>query len=395
MFYYGGPSHLDTWDMKPAAPAEIRGPFRSIASTLPGVRICEHMPACSRVMAKVTIGRSVHHKMTNHNSAAVEALCGRTPLRGDLELLADDEMSYPCHGSMAEYTIRRPDRELTAVALPHVMRNVVRLPGQDPGILGPEDSPFQIEADPSHPNFRVNALDLPSELSMDRLVGREQLLKDLDALGSADSLTGYQARALGLIRSAVVRRSLDIDRESAAIRDRYGRHRLGQSMLMARRLVESGVPFVTVYDGINNGQDANWDSHAKVFDRLENHLLPPADQSLAAFIEDLDDRGLLETTLVVAMGEFGRTPKVNTMGGRDHWPNCYSVLLAGGGVRRGSIFGASDKIGAYPDVDPVTPGDLAATIFWALGVDHKTAFHDKTGRPYELTTGEPIQAAFA
>lgn len=398
VFYYGGPSHLDTWDMKPDAPAEIRGQFKSISTSVPGLAIGEHLPHCARIMDRVAIIRSMHHGMTNHNAAAVEALCGRTPLRGDLELLADDELSFPCYGAAFEYVLGGSGKELISVALPHVMRNVVRLPGQDPGLLGPSYAPFQIEADPSAANFRVGVLDLPAEMSPDRLDHREQLLRHLDdqsRLASEVPLASYQERAFGLIRSERVRRALDLSKENDSLRARYGTGRLGQSLQLARRLVEAEVPFVTVYDGIHNGQDANWDSHMKVFERLEHHLLPPADQSLAALIEDLDDRGLLDTTLVVAMGEFGRTPKVNSSAGRDHWPNCYSILLAGGGVKGGTTYGASDKIGAYPDRDPVTPGDLAATFFWAFGIDPHQEIHDKTGRPFSLSTGSPLTQIFA
>ncbi|MBY0588115.1 DUF1501 domain-containing protein [bacterium] len=397
IFYYGGPSHLDTWDMKPDAPAEIRGPFRPIATKVPGLVVGEHLPNCAKVMDKVSIIRSMHHGMKNHNSAAVEALCGRTPLRGDLELLSDDELSFPCYGALFEYLNSDQGRELSAVALPHVMRNVVRLPGQDAGLLGRSYSPFQIEADPSLPDFRVNAIDLPSEISADRFDGRQSLLEKLatgPASNGRDPMLAYYQRAFGLIRSPRLRSSLDLNRESASVRDRFGRHKLGQSLLLARRLVEAEVPFVTVYDGVHNGQDVNWDSHAKVFDRLQNHLLPPADESLAALLVDLDERGLLDSTLVIAMGEFGRTPKINQSAGRDHWPDCYSVLLAGGGIKKGYIHGESDHWGAYPERDPVTPGDLAATIFWAFGIDPQKEMHDKTGRPFSLAAGQPILSLF-
>jgi hypothetical protein len=408
VFYYGGPSHLDTWDMKPDAPAEIRGPFQSIATPVPGLRIGEHLPHCATIMDKVAIIRSMHHGMKNHNSAAVEALCGRTPLRGDLELLADDELSFPCYGAMMEYIQADPTRELTSVALPHVMRNVVRLPGQDAGLLGRSYSPFQIEADPSLPDFRVGTIELPPDITTDRFASRESLLDQLklnplgprppeksNSPGKSDPLDRYYQRAFGLIRSPRLRESLELHREAPSIRDRFGRHKLGQSLLLARRLVEAEVPFVTVYDGVHNGQDVNWDSHASVFDRLKNHLLPPADQSLAALIHDLDERGLLDSTLVVAMGEFGRTPKINPAAGRDHWPDCYSVLLAGGGIKGGYIHGQSDRWGAYPETDPTTPGDLSATIFWAFGIDPRREFHDKTGRPFTLATGEPIVSLFS
>src|SRR5439155_20220551 len=200
-------------------------------------------------------------------------------------------------------------------------------------------------------------------------------------------LTAQQRRAFDILSSDEVRRAFDLSRESQKSRDRYGRHTLGQSLLLARRLVESGVRFVTVNDKITNGQTANWDSHENNFGRLKDDLLPPSDQAFSALVEDLDARGLLESTLVVALAEFGRTPKINGNRGRDHWPDCFSVVLAGGGVRGGAVYGASDRIGAYPAADPVTPGDLAATLFWRFGLDPKTEIRDLTARPYRLADG--------
>lgn len=397
IFYYGGPSHVDTYDMKPDAPSEVRGEFRPIASAAPGVWVCDHLPYTARVMDKVCVIRSMHHAMRNHNSAAVEALCGRTPLRGDLELLADDELSFPCYGSLMEYTLRKSGNELTSVALPHVMRNVVRLPGQDPGLLGKTYSPFQIEADPNHPSFGVRVLNLPGELSLDRLGDREALLRRVESTMTAPtdgSIAAYQTRAFDLLRSERVRRALDLAREPEIVRERYGRTRFGQSLVLARRLIEADVRFVSVYDGIANGQDVNWDSHASVFPRMKDHLLPPTDLGFARLIEDLDARGLLDETLVIAMGEFGRTPKINPSAGRDHWPDCYSVLLAGGGIAGGRLYGTSDRIGAYPATDPVTPGDLAATLCWAFGINPHHEVHDSTGRPFVLATGRPLTELF-
>ncbi len=202
-------------------------------------------------------------------------------------------------------------------------------------------------------------------------------------------------RAFDLLRSEVVRRAFDLGRESPGVRERYGRNRLGQSLLLARRLVEAGVRFVNVNDKITNGQTANWDSHENNFGRLRDDLLPPADRAFSALIEDLEARGLLESTLVVALAEFGRTPRINRSAGRDHWPDCFSAVLAGGGVRGGAVYGASDRLGAYPAADPVTPGDLAATLFWRFGLDAATEIRDLTGRPYRLAEGAPLHRVFA
>jgi uncharacterized protein (DUF1501 family) len=288
------------------------------------------------------------------------------------------------------------------VALPHVMYNVVTLPGQTAGFLGAAHNPFQVNRDPNDPGFRVGELELPADLSLARLEERRSLLAAIDAqtrqadrLAGRGAMTVYQERALNLLRGEHVRRAFDLSREGAAVRERYGRNTLGQSLLLARRLVEAGVRFVNVNDKVHNGQLANWDSHENNFARLRDDLLPPADQGFSALVEDLDARGLLETTLVIALAEFGRTPRVNRQAGRDHWPDCFSVVLAGGGVKGGSVYGSSDRFGAYPASDPVTPGELAATLFWRFGLGPAAEIRDLTGRPYRLADGEPLRRLFA
>jgi uncharacterized protein (DUF1501 family) len=226
--------------------------------------------------------------------------------------------------------------------------------------------------------------------------GREELLRRLDddgALGRALKMTAYQERALRLIGSDRLRASFDMSLEPAATRDRYGRHLFGQSTLLARRLVEEGVNCVAVFNGERNGQDVNWDSHVNLFPR-HKQLIPPMDQAISALLDDLADRGLLESTLIVSIAEFGRTPKVNGSAGRDHWPDCYTVCFAGGGVRGGTVYGVSDKIAAYPDRDPVSPSDLTATILWRFGIDPEFEFRDPTNRPYRLTEGRPLTGLF-
>ncbi len=417
--------------MKPKAPAEVRGQFGSIATSVPGMRVCEHLPHTARVMDRLAVVRSMHHPMTNHNAAAFTTLCGRNPLKGDLELLSNDRNDPPCYGAILSATLPERRGLPTSVALPHVMYNVVQLPGQVAGFLGSAHDPFQVSADPSAPDFRLGELELPGDISIDRLDDRAALLRRLDARrrsieaqvesearagGSRNAWTAgngngnshgdagagrridpcdvYTEKAFRLLHSPAVRKAFDLAAEDPRLRDRYGRTKLGQSVLLARRLVEAGVRFVTVYDGQHNGQEANWDAHSNVFPRLKDNLLPPADQAFAALIDDLSSRGLLEETLVIAMGEFGRTPKINGTAGRDHWPFCYSVMLAGGGVRGGITYGSSDKLGAYPDTDAVTPGDLAATLFWRLGLEPAREMIDLTGRPYKLADGQPIRAIF-
>jgi hypothetical protein len=391
VFFYGGPSHIDTLDPKPNAPAEVRGDYRAIPTAVPGVRVCEHLPRMARVLDRVALVRSLHHPMRNHNSAAAESLTGRTPSGGDQELLADDPRGVPTLGSAVSFSLGSRAGILPYVALPYTLYNVVQLPGQTPGLLGGAFDRFQVTGDPNAPDFRITAFDDASDLGT-----RAALLRNLDhsALpGPAERGAITRDRAVRLLASPEVRRLFDLRKEPPRLRDRYGRHRLGQSLLLARRLVEGGVNFVAAFDGQTNGQEANWDSHEKLFSR-HRQLIPPADQALSALIEDLEDRGLLDTTLVLALGEFGRTPRVNGSGGRDHWPDCYTALLSGGGVIGGAVLGSSDKIGAYPATDPATPADLTATVFWKFGIDPGTEVYDQTARPFRLSEGEPIRRLF-
>lgn len=394
VFHYGGPSQLETFDPKPEAPAEVRGEYGVIGTTAPGVQISEHWPLMAGMMDRVGLIRSMHHPMRNHNSAAAEILTGRTPAGGDLELLADEARSYPTLGSAVSYGLGHRAHTLPYVALPYTMYNVVQLPGQTPGYLGGRFDRFQVDGNPNAPNFQVSALERRRGPSA--VVARHNLLETLGG-GAADESTqrmrGYQERALELIGSESVRNSFDLEKETAETRDRYGRTLVGQSVLLARRLVEGGVNVVAVFDGQHNGQDANWDSHTTLFPR-HKQLIPPADRALSALIGDLEERGLLDSTLVISMGEFGRTPKINSSAGRDHWPDVQTVLMAGGGMRGGSVYGASDRIAAYPEVDPVSPGDLLATILWRFGINPKTEVYDQTNRPFRLADGEPIARIF-
>jgi hypothetical protein len=389
--------------MKPGAPREVRGEFNSIATSVPGIAVSEHMPHSSRVVDRLAIVRSLHHPMTNHNAAAFATLCGRLPGRGDKELLSDIADDPPCLGSiLSEQLPERPGRP-TFVALPHVMYNVVQLPGQSPGFLGTRHGPFQLTTDPNASDHRPGELELPGDLSLHRLDDRVSLLRLVDgqlrrqdeAVAAAEVRRDvYLGKALDLLRSPALRRAFRLAEEDPKLRDRYGRTKHGQSLLLARRLIEGGVRFVAVYDHQRNGQLANWDAHENVFGRLKDDLLPPADRAFAALIDDLTGRGLLESTLVLALGEFGRTPKINRNSGRDHWPFCFTAVMAGGGVRGGLVHGASDAMGAYPDRDGVTPGDLAATLFWRFGLDPSAEIRDRAARPYRLAEGRPVTALF-
>lgn len=396
VFHYGGPSHLDTYDPKPKAPAGIRGEYRTIHTAVPGTLVSEPLPRVARLMDRIALIRSVHHRMNNHNSAASEALTGRPPVGGDLELLADEANAFPTLGSVVAYGLGTRAHVLPYVALPYTIYNVVQIPGQTAGFLGGAYDRFQVTGNPNARGFRIPALQLPAGRRPADLLARRSLLRQLDSMPAsrpAAKMRALQERAFHLVTSDAVRRGFDVAREPATVRERYGRNLLGQSLLLARRLVESGVNFVTVFDGRTNGQTANWDSHLNLFAR-HKQLIPRADCGLSALIEDLATRGLLDSTLVVSLGEFGRTPRVNSNGGRDHWPHCYTAVLAGGGVRGGAVYGASDDNGGEPARDPVTPGDVAATILWRFGIDGQRRIHDQTGRPFPLAPGTPIRRLF-
>lgn len=421
IFYYGGPSHLDTYDMKPDAPAEVRGEFRPIASSVPGLLVSEHLPRMARVMHRVAVVRSVHHAMRLHDAACVETLTGRTPARGDGEnfIPPPESTLFPSHGAALSYLRRDLGLRVPYAALPFVIQNVVPVPCQTGGFLGSAWNPFQITGEPETLSYRADALQLPDSLTLARVAQRGDLLRQFDAAAESSgaaargpAMRSLYDRAFELLASEDVRQALAIEQEPVPTRERYGMkpnlpstsgsneaailgqcQQRGQNLLMARRLVEAGVPFVNVHDFRQQG--VNWDSHANVFGKNRDYLLPPADQALAALIEDLDERELLDSTLVVAMGEFGRSPKINKEAGRDHWPDCYSAVLAGGGVQGGSVYGSSDKLGAYPDLDPTTPGDLAATIFWRFGIDPASEIRDATGRPYKVADGTPLRRLFA
>ncbi len=401
VFYQGGPSHLDTWDMKPKAPAEVRGPFQPIATAVPGLWASEHLPHLARVADRLTIIRSLRHGLTNHLPAAFTTLIGRDPIRGDQLFVSQDANDPPSLGALVSRArpVQRPGVP-PFVALPHRMFNEIDVPGQSAGFLGSAHEPFQIEGDPSHPDFRLPELEFPADVTRARLQQRASLLNSLqarqrpvDSPEAAEPHDGYRLKAMELLESDTLRHTFNLSAEAPATRDRYGRTRHGQSLLLARRLVEAGSRFVAVYDRKINGAES-WDTHGNNFALLKDSLLPPADRGLAALIEDLADRGLLDSTLVVALGEFGRTPRVNGAAGRDHWPFCYNAVLAGGGARGGFVYGSSDALGAYPDTNPVTPADVAASVFWRFGLDPATEIRDRTDRPYRLADGQPIQPLF-
>ncbi len=418
IFQYGGPSHLDTFDMKPDAPITVRGEFKPIGTSVPGLAVCEHLPHLSQVMHKVSLIRSMHHQNRLHDSASIEVLTGYPSPLGDREIFSPVSQFYPSFGGTLSHLWEHKQLDVAHAALPWVFHNVIDVPCQGGGFLGRKFDPFQVIADPASISYRAKMLERPDDLPFSRIEERLELLRDFetkfDLARISDQAKQWEQlhqRAVGLLSARKLRDALDIERENQRTRERYGLYDLpttgggvgaanaagqnmrGQNLLLARRLVEAGVPFVNVYDYKQQGQ--NWDAHADNFGQHKKFLLPAADRGLAALIQDLDERGLLDTTLVVVTGEFGRTPQINPNGGRDHWPDCYSVLLAGGGCQGGFVHGSSDRIGAYPAESPVTPADLAATIFWRFGIPPETEIHDTLDRPHRVASGQPIREVFA
>lgn len=409
LYQFGGPSHLDTFDLKPDAPEAVRGPLGGIASSLPGVRVCEHLPRMAKLMDRVTLIRSMHHTMKNHNSASYYALTGHEPPVDDIRLRDSLEL-FPAYGSVVDRLKPVGGEMPTSVAYPYLIRDGSVTPGQQASFLGKVHDPFFFTADPNSRDFALPELSLPSSLSVERLEQRRQLqqLIDqqsrlLDFSAMAQGMDAYYAKALAMLNSTRLREAFNLGAEPEKVREKYGRHTYGQSCLLARRLVEAGSRFVTVYFSGNIGGQSDtgggWDTHGfnntRMYPIIKKYHLPITDQTLPTLLEDLEERGLLDTTLVVWMGEFGRTPKINDNASRDHWPQCYTVLLAGGGVKRGFVYGESDKTGSFPARDPVRPDDLAATIFYLLGIDPATQVYASGNRPVQISEGKPVLGVLA
>jgi uncharacterized protein (DUF1501 family) len=400
LFLWGAPSQFETFDPKAEAPEGIRGEFSVRKTRLPGILFGEHVPELARRNERFCLIRTCAQSSTHHQSAAYEALTGYPPSRDAVALTATPA-DHPNLGSVVARFGPGHSSLPTFVQLPQLASDVGNLtPGQFAGFLGRQYDPLAILKDPSAADFHVPELSLPAEVGASRLENREALLRLVDRQAQAlvqsaetRALGVYHERAVNLLTSPAVREAFDLERESAALRARYGKNTLGQSCLLARRLIEAGVKLVTVCSGFNGKtpQDA-WDTHTDNFRKLKEQLLPPFDCGLSALLDDLADRGLARRTLVVVMGEFGRTPKINKAAGRDHWQHCYCVLLFGGGVRPGVVLGQSDHNGAYPVRGRVcTPADLCATVYYCMGIDHQGEMTDQSGRPIPLSRGEPIR----
>ena len=421
IFLSGGLSQLDSFDLKPDAPAEIRGDFKPTATRTPGVLICEHLPRLAERSHLWSLVRSLTHKTNDHSAGHLMMLSGRSELPAGFNPSQPKPTDWPSVAALAGAATRPRHNLPPAAVLPerlvHFSGRVI--PGQFAGPLGPAREPWFIEASPYEPKaygaypefefdhqqrplpekkrlFEAPNLALPEGLAGGRLDNRLELLKHLDGqrrrLDGAAGFDRYREAAVSLLTDPKVRGAFDVTRADAKVQDRYGRNAFGWSLLMARLLVEAGVNLVQV----NLGNNETWDTHGNAFPHLKDKLFPPADQALAALLDDLHESGLLESTLIVMAGEFGRTPKISTLPqhyklpGRDHWGAVQTVLFAGGGVKGGRVVGSSDKTGGYPRTDPQTPETMAATIYQGLGIPRAALWTDATDRPHPIYHGEPI-----
>ena len=382
LFQAGGPSHLETWDLKPNAPVEYRGEFKGISTSIPGYQVGEYMPHLAKLCHKLTILRSVYHDSTEHSQGVHTVLTGYRPTKNA------PGNEFPSVGSIVA-------KELgpRANGMPPYIATMQAMDSSNAAYLGVEYNPFQTFGYPQSSGFKVRNMVLPSGVDPSRLARRQSMLerfddfrREADVAGALAGMDKFSRRALELVSSPQIREAFDLNKEPQALRERYGAESSSaQSMLLARRLVEGGARFVTVR------VDGQWDSHKDNFTEHRRHL-PPWDQSLAALIEDLDSRGMLDTTLLVIGGEFGRTPKINKDAGRDHWPMVYTTVLAGGGLKQGVVLGESDALGEAPRVRPMSVQDVLATVYHQLGIDTHKTFFNEAHRPIEiLNYGQPIQ----
>ncbi len=399
IYCWGGISHYESFDPKPDAPVDIRGEFAPIRTSVPGIQFCEHIPGLAKHADKLAIVRSVHHNQGGHSGGLYISMTGHT-LAGGRAKSRDNWPSLPAMISR----FRRPIADTpAAVKLPHAMYdNGTLMPGEYGGWLGPEYDPVLIPTPDGTPFAGVSRatgseLDLKLNLKQRRIAQRRALLRQLerktDSRPAYDRLDRFRRMAADMLLDSGLSEAYDLEREDPRIRQMYGPHMGGQGMLLARRLVEAGVPVVQVCAGAGDlagGSGDNWDTHRDHFVKMKRSLLPVFDRSTSALLTDLEMRGMLDETLVVFLTDFGRTPKINKNGGRDHHPAVYSVALAGGGIRGGQVYGASDRTGATPGSNPCTPADVHATVYQAMGIDPRTELHDREGRPYNICDGRAL-----
>ncbi len=393
-FLFGAPPHQDLWDLKPLAPADVRGEYKPIETRCPGMSISEVLPKTAAITDRLALVRSVHHPDNTHTVAMHYMLTGRRHLRPETNP-QNEPTDFPTFGAVMQYLRRGTARLPSGVSLNspanQVSANNHIFPGFFAGWLGATYDPLFVSQDPTLDTF--SPLPVVESEALGRYASRRSLLDEVDShrmklseLAGREGFGDAYDRAFDLVTSTAARRAFDLGQENADTRQRYGASAFGQGCLLARRLVEAGVSLVTVNWARD---DAFWDTHADNFGRLKT-LVPPFDAGFSALIEDLDQRGMLDETLVVCLGEFGRTPKINSQAGRDHWADCNSVVLAGGGIRGGQVFGSSDRLAAYPASMPVLPEDISAMLYHALGVDPSYEIVDPLGRPFALSTGRPL-----
>ncbi|HEX8914993.1 MAG TPA: DUF1501 domain-containing protein [Humisphaera sp.] len=406
LFFLGGPPQHETWDPKPEAPAEIRGDFKAIESAVPGIRVGELMPKTAKLMKHIAVLRGCYTGDNAHSTSGYAICTGTSHLPlGQEGAKPGAPNNFPNWGGVVRQIRKDAGGLPAAVTLPEIAANDggKTWPGQDAGFLGRGADPWLLDCDPSKPDFTVPDLAPAPGVSAERHAGRLSLLKRVDRAvaaaergGVVEQFDAWQHKAFDLVSSSKARSAFDLSHEPDELRDRYGRTRFGQSALLARRLVEAGVSLVQVNwtrleKAPNNG---HWDTHAKNSESLKNWLMPPMDQTYSTLLEDLASRGMLDETLVVWMGEFGRSPKVNAAGGRDHWGNVFSIALAGGGVKGGQVYGASDRHAAEPTAGRVGPADFTATLYHAMGIDPAAEVKDTSGRPLPVSRGTPVYAIF-
>lgn len=406
IYLLGGPPHQDMFDLKPEAPAEIRGPFQPIPTNVPGTQICELLPRLATVADRYTLIRSVSHPNSNHTPMIYYTLTGRHTARPDQDndIRPPQRADFPHLGSVISKFRPGPQSLPGYIALPEVAirssisgeykRSRTLLRGGSAGFLGAKYDPLPVNGEPGT-REAIPAMVLPAEVSAERFENRAALLSALDRVpASSPSTVSSQAlrQQAVLLTGSASQAGLPVfslEGEPAAVRDRYGRHRFGQTMLLARRLAEARVPMIAIHFNEMTICDG-WDTHSKNFEALQTELLPMLDQSLSALLEDLERRGLLSETLVLCLGEFGRTPKINPNAGRDHWGDCSTTLLAGGGIRGGVVHGESDRNAAFPLSDRVDPVDIQATMYHCLGLRTHELIYDELQRPFEISTGKVL-----
>jgi Protein of unknown function (DUF1501) len=377
----GGPSHIDMYDLKPDAPAEFRGEFRPIATNVKGIDIGEHLPHQSKIMDKMAIVRSAYHTNAGHGMGSQWMLTGYQPT------IEVSDNIYPSCGSVVA-RMKGPNEP----GLPAYVNLPRPLGLGKAAYLGASYNPFSPDDDPNRDGFQVRNMKLPGRVSLERLSRRtnlqaqiDKIRRDVDIKGDIEGLYKHYRDAMEMVTSDKAQKAFDIAKEDPKVRDNYGRHDMGQSCLLARRLVEAGVSYVTIQAG------GGWDTHGDNFKQLKDNLLPKFDRAVAALVQDLYDRGLANDVLVMAFGEFGRTPRINGGAGRDHWPGAMSILFAGGGLRMGQAIGTTDPRAEAPATKPYTPGCVLSTMYHTLGINYKHAFHDQANRPLQiLAEGKPI-----